>query len=86
LPPQEVTVITVMGVTDMKRPPGHCVRGFQLQPDAAVMTRRPAHTRHLVSNGMFENYASRTFLRMYLRWGVASFLALGLISFASVAL
>ena len=35
---------------------------------------------------MFENYASRAVLRMYLRWGAASFLVLGLISFASVAL
>jgi hypothetical protein len=49
------------------------------------MTRRHAPTHHLASNGMFENYASRAVLRMYLRWGAASFLVLGLISFASVA-
>ncbi|MEP4379072.1 MAG: hypothetical protein ABJ215_06565 [Alphaproteobacteria bacterium] len=50
------------------------------------MTRRSALTHHLASNGLFENYANRTILRMYLRWGAASFLALGLISVASVAL
>jgi hypothetical protein len=50
------------------------------------MAPDPALTRHLARNGLFENYASRTVLRMYLRWGAASFLVLGLISVASVAL
>lgn len=50
------------------------------------MTRRSAHTHHLVSNGMFGSEAGRAVLRMYVRWGAVSFLALGLISFASVAL
>ena len=79
-------MITVTGVTDMTRLAGHCAGEFQLQPDADFMTRRPAPTHHLVSNGIFESYASRTVLRMYLRWGAVSFLALGFISFASVAL
>lgn len=50
------------------------------------MTRRTALTRHLTSNGLFENYARRTVLHLYLRWGAASFLILGLISVATVAL
>lgn len=81
-----MTAITVMGVTDMRRMPGHCACGYQLQPDEKFMTRRSAHTHHLVSNGMFGSEAGRAVLRMYVRWGAVSFLALGLISFASVAL
>lgn len=50
------------------------------------MTRRHAHTRHLASNGLFRGYANRTVLRMYLRWGTVSFLILGSISVATVAL
>lgn len=50
------------------------------------MTHRRAHTHHLASNGLFGSYANRTILRMYLRWGAASFLILGLISVATVAL
>ena len=50
------------------------------------MTPRPAPTHHLARNGLSDNYASRTILRMYVRWGAASFVALGLISVASVAL
>lgn len=50
------------------------------------MTPRPAPARHQATHGLFENYASRTVLRMYVRWGTASFLVLGLISVVSVAL
>lgn len=75
-----------MDVTDMAREPGHPAREFQLQPDEEFKTSRSAPTRHLARNSLFENYASRTVLRMYVRWVAASFLVLGLISVASVAL
>jgi len=86
LPALEVTGITVTGVTDMAREPGQSARNFPLQPDDEFMTPRPAPTHHLARNGLSDNYASRTILRMYVRWGAASFVALGLISVASVAL
>ncbi len=50
------------------------------------MSRRPANTRHLANNGLFAVYPSRTVLRMYLRWGASSFLILGSLSLAAVAL
>jgi len=46
------------------------------------MSRRPANTRHLANNGLFAVYPSRTDLR----WGASSFLILGSLSLAAVAL
>lgn len=74
------------GVTDADWWVGHPGVAIHPQQDIVNMTRRPAPTRHLASHGLFRPFASRSVLRMYVRWGASSFLILGSISLAAVAL
>lgn len=61
-------------------------RANHRQKDIAIMKDRTTQTRHLTRHGLFGVYASRAVLRMYLRWGASSFVILGSLSLAAVAL
>tara|TARA_R110002110_G_scaffold85816_3_gene223650 strand:- start:27893 stop:28120 length:228 start_codon:yes stop_codon:yes gene_type:complete len=75
-----------MGVTDRSRGTVQFGAGFHLLPDDETMTPRPAHSHHLTLHRFAVRPAGRFVLRLYLQWVIASFLILGTISVAAVAL